>query len=159
MSMEKQAGQPDSETSVKGDSGSRAGQKRGDGALALPCVASGFTPGPWKITGDAGHPANLRILSTARRHVAKVYAESTTRDPMAEANARLIAVAPDLLASHARLFDALVRMLASDERIATATEDELCEAANEPGDAELNEQAAAVLQCRAAIASIPESLK
>jgi hypothetical protein len=58
---------------------------------------SKHTPGPWRISGDAGHAANIRITSVARRHIAKVYAESIAQDPVCEANARLIASAPDLL--------------------------------------------------------------
>lgn len=57
------------------------------------------TPGPWKVIGDAGHPSNARITSTARRHIAKVYASDLGADPMCEANADLIAAAPDLLAA------------------------------------------------------------
>ncbi len=34
-----------------------------------------FTLGTLRITSDAGHPSNLRITSTRRRHVAKVYAD------------------------------------------------------------------------------------
>lgn len=67
---------------------------------ASPAVAVGpYTRGPWKMTEDAGHPANIRVTSTARRHVAKVYALSLDRDVVAEANAALICAAPDLLAA------------------------------------------------------------
>lgn len=55
------------------------------------------TPGPWETTGDACHPRNIRITSPGRRHIAKVYAESLNRDEACEANAALIAAAPELL--------------------------------------------------------------
>lgn len=58
-----------------------------------------FTPGPWRLTSDAGHPANARVTSTQRRHVAKVYASSLAEDPICEANARLISASPDLYAA------------------------------------------------------------
>lgn len=58
---------------------------------------AGSTPGPWHIIGDAGHPANIRVTSTQKRHIAKIYAESTLRDLACEANAALIAAAPTLL--------------------------------------------------------------
>ena len=57
---------------------------------------TGWTPGPWRITSDAGHPVNARITSTSRRHIAKVYAEWAERDETCEANAHLIAAAPEL---------------------------------------------------------------
>ncbi len=57
------------------------------------------TPGPWKITGDNAHPSNVRVWSEANRHIALVYACDTSRDLVCEANARLMAAAPDLLAA------------------------------------------------------------
>lgn len=59
-------------------------------------LETAHTPGPWRITSDAGHSANIRITATSRRHIAKVYAESLARDRVCEANARLIAAAPAL---------------------------------------------------------------
>lgn len=56
------------------------------------------TPGPWTAISDAAHPANGRITSEARPHVAKVYALGMEPDEVAMANAALIAAAPDLLA-------------------------------------------------------------
>lgn len=69
------------------------------------------TPRPWRITSDAGHPANIRITATSRRHIAKVYAESLERDPICEANAVLIVQAVNEYAANteriARLEEAL----------------------------------------------------
>lgn len=73
-------------------------------------MAAKYTPGPWRLLDDAGHPANIRIGSTRRPHVAKVYAESLDRDPNCEANARLIASAPDLLEA---LKDSLASLIAA----------------------------------------------
>lgn len=55
------------------------------------------TQGPWNVIGDAGHPSNARITAISRRHIAKVYALSLDADSICEANARLIAAAPELL--------------------------------------------------------------
>ena len=56
------------------------------------------TPGDWKIVDDAAHPSNKRITSDGRRHIAKVYATRLHTDD-GEANAKLIAAAPALLAA------------------------------------------------------------
>jgi len=85
--------------------------------------------------------------------------------------AYIAAVCPDnireLLATHtveiaareaeiARLREALVRLLSSDKGIAAATEDELTEAANDTTQNDLlREQAAAILQARAALTQQP----
>ncbi len=61
------------------------------------------TPGPWKITGDHAHPSNLRVWSEVNRHIALVYACDISRDLVCEANARLMAAAPDLLAALERV--------------------------------------------------------
>ena len=53
-----------------------------------------FTPGIHRLTGDAGHPANIRLTSSSRRHVAKIYAASLEHDAECEANAHLFAAAP-----------------------------------------------------------------
>ncbi len=57
------------------------------------------TLGPWNCMDDAGHPSNIRVGSVRRRHIAKVYAIDADRDLECEANARLMAAAPDLLAA------------------------------------------------------------
>lgn len=57
------------------------------------------TPGPWRAIPDRSHPCDVRITSSVRPHVAKVYAPSTSADEVTPANARLIAAAPDLLAA------------------------------------------------------------
>ena len=80
------------------------------------------TLGPWRIRGDAGHPANIRLGSATRPHIAKIYASDISRDLVCEANAHLIAAAPDLLAA---LIDAENRlagagMLGADDKVSRA---------------------------------------
>lgn len=55
------------------------------------------TPAPWLVIGDMEHPANARITSAKRPHIAKVYASTLKPDRTCKANARLIAAAPELL--------------------------------------------------------------
>jgi hypothetical protein len=55
-----------------------------------------FSQGPWKVISDSQHPANKRITSDARNHIAKVYAMSLSNDPVCNANATLIAAAPKM---------------------------------------------------------------
>jgi hypothetical protein len=81
---------------------------------------SDFTPGPWRAVQDAAHEGNKRIYARPYEAVAKVYALEPKRDDAkAEANARLIAAAPEL-------YEAL-------ERVSQAL---LCIAPNRSGDAE-----------------------
>lgn len=54
------------------------------------------TPGPWAKVEDADNRNNVRIRSDALPHVAKVYGYSRD-DAARDANARLIAAAPELL--------------------------------------------------------------
>jgi hypothetical protein len=67
--------------------------------------------GQWIKVRDADHPGNIRISSSSRRHIAKVYAEGAQYDEVAEANANLITLAPNMrfilaiLASYDPAFD------------------------------------------------------
>lgn len=56
------------------------------------------TPGPWEMVRDVGHPANKRVTSRARRHIAKVYADSAAdTDDVCDANAKGMAAVPQLV--------------------------------------------------------------
>lgn len=63
--------------------------------------------GPWHVVGDELYPANARITATSRRHIAKVYARSLDRDDVCDANAALIAAAPELFEALRQLVGAL----------------------------------------------------
>jgi len=60
-------------------------------------MKTNHTPGEWRVTHDSWHPLNKRITSSAKTHIAKVYACSASDDGGAAANAALIAAAPELL--------------------------------------------------------------
>jgi hypothetical protein len=63
------------------------------------CPAAQHSVGPWRLTVDAKHGGNWRITAKSRRHIAKVYAASLDRDPVCDANALLIAAAPQMVAA------------------------------------------------------------
>ncbi len=61
--------------------------------MKLPLIPKG----PWAVINDAAHAGNRRITARARRHIAKVYADSAGPDPECEAIAQAIAALPALL--------------------------------------------------------------
>jgi hypothetical protein len=106
----------------------------------------GATPGPWRSVciGHGGIDSDVPV------YVVRSESHGVVCEFLYEADARLIAAAPKLLAALRRLF------LAADETgaVLAASEDDLCAAANDAdADAIVREQAAAVLECRAAIAA------
>lgn len=68
------------------------------------------TPGPWNVIPDHSHPQDLRITSLSRPHIAKVYAEGTDPDGRCEANAAVIAAAPETLEMLKELREQTARM-------------------------------------------------
>lgn len=66
---------------------------------------SAHTPGPWVVGSERsphiyGPRHNLSRHANGRQHIAEVSsAQTDSTDPEAQANARLIAAAPDLLAA------------------------------------------------------------
>ena len=79
------------------------------------------TPGPWRITRDLQSPASIEAAGGDGGALAKVYLtdpKTRRRTPEYEANARLIAAAPELA-------DALDELMAWTEKFATRRSDEL----------------------------------
>ena len=68
-------------------------------------MSAKHTPGPWTYEGDHTHRQyNIRMLSREEKHICTVnnlppHVLANRDQSTAEANARLIAAAPDLLAS------------------------------------------------------------
>jgi len=58
---------------------------------------SQYTPGPWHVDGTPGYEA-LEVVARGRRVARALYGHGS-EDNEADANARLIAAAPDLLAA------------------------------------------------------------
>lgn len=86
---------------------------------------SAHTPGPWRITRSGKSPCAIEADTTRGYALAKVYLanpETRKRAPEYEANAALIAAAPDLLAAlEIALDDPDSEILGTDwERIARA---------------------------------------
>ena len=69
---------------------------------------SKHTEGPWFVVGKAGYEA-LEIWTKARR-VAKSLYHGGSEDDEADANAYLIAAAPDLLAALEKAMDVIERL-------------------------------------------------
>ena len=120
-------------------------------------MSARHTPGPWAIQHQEGHPYIVADQGKSWKNplVCSLYEDVTPSDSVtigpwleanenAEANARLIAAAPDLLAALK-----LVMQCAGD--IASAP-DGLLEMALDDGDEETRRQANAFLVARAAIA-------
>jgi hypothetical protein len=68
-------------------------------------MSAGHTPGPWTYEGDHTHRQfNIRMLGRDAQHICTVnnlppHVLANREQSTAEANARLIAAAPDLLAA------------------------------------------------------------
>ena len=70
-------------------------EQEGEAMQSKPEIKQGHTPGPWIILDDTRKPCQITAKGSAIR-VADVWA---TDFPDGQANARLIAAAPDLLAA------------------------------------------------------------
>ncbi len=58
-----------------------------------------FTPGPWRVRAHTSQPNDRVVVDTFGGSVACVYRDMGENEPPREANAHLIAAAPDLYAA------------------------------------------------------------